>query len=108
MTVDEAKVVKLNVQERVIELWKEKSGELSQTLDSDCLLQVLEKYAEDELYFEKQVEIEQIEVLIASELNQDMRSQRDLNSTIGKQSLRRALRMSIFTIQEETEQEDDF
>jgi hypothetical protein len=47
-----------------MELWTENSSRLTKTLDMDILLQILERYAEDELFFEHSVEIEQIERII--------------------------------------------
>jgi hypothetical protein len=41
-----------------MELWTQNSSRLTKSLDMDILLQILERYAEDEVFFEKDLEIE--------------------------------------------------
>ena len=55
-------------------LWNENQDKLSKTLDMNVLLQILECYAEDETYLcHNEIEIEQIERIIASEYAQELK-----------------------------------
>ena len=78
------------------------------------LLQILECLAEDELYFEHDIEIEQIEMVIQVQqkiiskeilIAQQYQQQNNLPRTISSISAKRAVRMSIFTIDEEEDDE---
>lgn len=100
-------MIKIMTQERVLELWKIHQEKISETLDIDTLLQILERYAEDELYFEKNIEIEQIEILISSENAQVLNQTISAKNTLRSLSIQRALRMSIFTIAEEEDVDDE-
>ncbi|CDW91681.1 UNKNOWN [Stylonychia lemnae] len=125
--VEQAKELKLKMQENVLKLWKMHKNLLSDKLDMEKLLSILECYAEDLLYFEYDVEIEQLEKLIhrhqqlnTSRLISDSLSDSgnrlsvsyllqhsDTLNSVGKMSLKMAVRMSIFTIHEEEVNEDD-
>ena len=75
VSIDDAKMLKLRIQERVMVLWNENQDKLSKTLDMNVLLQILECYAEDETYLShNEIEIEQIERIIASEFAQELKN----------------------------------
>ena len=72
VTIEDAKLLKLKIQERVMVLWTDNQSKVSKALDMDLLLQILECYAEDELYFSHhEIEIEHIERIIASEYDKE-------------------------------------
>jgi hypothetical protein len=57
---------KLSLQERVMSLWNEhQSTSLSKAFDMERLLQILECLAEDELFFENEIELEVIERILS-------------------------------------------
>lgn len=76
----------------------------------DMLLQILECFAKDELYFDSDYEIEQLEQVIASDFeNQEkptLNKEFVTHHPTIKRSIQKALRMSIFTIDEEEDFSD--
>lgn len=124
ITLDQAKELKINMQERVMELWNEHqkieqiTKNFASQFDMERILQILECVAEDELYFENGLEIEQLELLIQQQQKQlnlqinngssnDTKQLEKKPSITGSMSAKRAVRMSIFTIDEEDEGIDE-
>lgn len=106
LTVEEAKMLKLKIQERVMELWNLNQEKVFKVMDMYLLLQILECYAEDEVFLSNnEIEIEQIERLIASEYDQDVAKEVSIypahSNTISHTSIQKALRMNMFVIAEE-------
>lgn len=71
---DHAKHLKYKTQERVMELWNQHQGVLSKFLDMEELLQILECLAEDELYLDHNLEIEQIEKYLYKKESEEAKS----------------------------------
>lgn len=87
-----------------MQLWNEHQKVLSKKMDMEKLLQVLECLAEDELFVENEIEIEQIEKVILKEnkINESLNERKDSEGLIRRtetlMSAKMAVRMSIFTI----------
>ena len=65
-------MLKIRIQDRVVQLWNEHHENLSGKMTTESILPLLEYYAEDEMYLtHNEIEIEQIERLIASEYDQE-------------------------------------
>eukprot|EP00347_Sterkiella_histriomuscorum_P001182 403373014 len=141
LQLEQAKELKLKMQERVMELWNLYQSSLKNDYDMERLLAILECYAEDELYFQNDLEIEQIEKLISREhhnsinsrLSQQQKSFQEPSSiqsqndqpnylqvqqllgqispnqkdSVNRMSVKQAVRMSIFTIAEEEDSQDE-
>lgn len=63
LTLDEANDLKLGLQDRVLELWGKNQHMMKQghNVSTETLLQVLECKAEDEMWLERQIDIEILE-----------------------------------------------
>ena len=114
----------------MLKLWTDHKNLLSEKLDMEKLLSILECYAEDQLFIEYDVEIEQLEKLIYKNhlkmsngkmimqgslsesgdrlsVTQYLQHSESLKESMGKFSMKHAVRMSIFTIHEENDSDSD-
>lgn len=114
LTTKRALELKCKVKDRVLDLWKEFQSRISKNgYDMDTLLQSLQFYAEDELFADCETDIEILEKVIINGSNKNGAGFNHKDNSPGYYSnsdsksshfsIKKGVRMSIFTIAEEDE-----